>query len=89
MAFVHEGMPSTKSQRKEDDQSKANKKKSFSKSSNFSASWNANETKQLQNNNSPLADGTHKKRNCPIFKSIKVTNRYAAVGKQRLYYGYL
>ena len=60
MAFVHEGMPSTKSERKEDDRPNANKEKRFSKSSNISASSNANETKQMQNNNCPLADGTHK-----------------------------
>ena len=51
MAFVHERMPSIKSERKEDDRPKANKEKGFSKSSNVSASWNANETKQMQNNN--------------------------------------
>ena len=79
MAFVHEGMPSTKSERKEDDRPKANKKKRFPKSSNVSASSNANETKQMQNNNCPLADGTHKIWNCPIFKSMSVTDRYAAV----------
>ena len=59
MAFVHEGMPSTKSEQKEDDRPKANKEKRFLKSSNVSASSNANETKQMQNNNCPLADGTH------------------------------
>ena len=60
VAFVHEGMPSTKSDRKEDVRPKANKEKRFSNLSNVSASWNANETKQMQNNNCPLADGTHK-----------------------------
>ena len=69
MAFVYEGMPLTKSERKEDDRPKANREKRFSKSSNVSASSNANETKQMQNNNSPLADGTHKIWNCPIFKN--------------------
>ena len=68
MAFVHEGMPSTKSERKEDDRLNANKEKRFSKSSNVTASSNANETKQMQNNTCPLADGTHKIWNCPIFK---------------------
>ena len=60
MAFVHEGMPSTKSEREEDDRPDANKEKRFSKSSNISASSNANETKQMQTNNCPLVDGTHK-----------------------------
>ena len=43
----------------------------------------------MQNNNSPLADGTHKIWNCPIFKSMNVTNRYAAARKERLCYGCL
>ena len=86
MAFVHEGMPSTKSERKEDDRPNANKEKRFKKSSNISASSNANETKQMQNNNCPLADGTHKIWNSPIFKSMNVTDRYAAVRKERLCY---
>ena len=89
MAFVHEGMPSTKSERKEDDRQNANKEKHFSKSSNTSASWNANQTKQMQNNNCPLADGTHKIWNCPIFETMNVTDRYAAVRKERLCYGCL
>ena len=65
------------------------RKKRFSKMSNISASLNANETKQMQNNNCPLADGTHKIWNCPIFKSMNVTDRYAAVRKERLCYGCL
>ena len=89
MAFVHEGMPLTKSEQKEDDRPNANKKKRFSKSSNVTASSNANETKQMQNNNFPLADGTHKIWNCPIFKNMNVTDRYAAVRKERLCYGCL
>ena len=89
MASVHEGMPSTKSERKEDDRPNANKEKRFSKSSNISAIWNANQTMQMQNNNCPLADGTHKIWNCPIFKSMNVTDRYSAVRKERLCYGCL
>ena len=89
MAFVHEGMPSTKSERKEDDRPNANKEKWFSESSNVSASSNANETKQMQNNNCPLADGTHKIWNCPKFRSMNVTDRYAAARKERLCYGCL
>ena len=80
MVFVHEGMPSTKNERNEDDRPKANKKRRFLKLSNVSASFIANETKQLQNNICPIADGTHKVWNCPILKNINVTNRYAAVG---------
>ena len=89
MAFVYEGMPSTKSERREDDRPNVNKEKRLSKSSNVTASSNANETKQMQNNNCPLAVGTHKIWNCPIFKSINVTDRYAAVRKERLCYGCL
>ena len=48
-----------------------------------------NKTKQMQNNNCPLADGTHKIWNSPIFKSMNFTDRYAAVRKERLFYGYL
>ena len=83
MAFLHEGMQSTKSERKEDDRPKANKKKRLSKSSNVSASSNANKTKQMQNNNCPLAVGTDKIWNCPIFKNLNVIDRYAAVRKER------
>ena len=43
----------------------------------------------MQNNNSPQADGTHKIWNCPVFKSMNVTDRYAAVRKERLCYGCL
>ena len=89
MAFVHEGMPSTKSEQKEDYRPNANKEKRFSKSSNISASSNANETKQMQNNNCTLADGTQKIWNCPVFKNMNVTDRYAAVGKECLCYGCL
>ena len=89
MAFVHEGMPSTKSERKEVDRPNANKEKRFSKSSNVTASSNANETKQMKNNNCPLADGTHKIWNCPLFKKMNVTDRCAAVRKERLCYGCL
>ena len=84
-----DGIPSTKSERKEDDRPNANKEKQFSKSSNVTASSNANETKQMQNNNCPLADGTHKIWNCPIFKNMNVTDRYVAVRKERLCYGCL
>ena len=76
-------MPSTKSEQKEDDRPKANKEKRFLKSSNVSASSNSNATKQMQNNNCQLADGTQKIRNCPIFKNMNVTDRYAAVRNER------
>ena len=83
MAFVHGGMPSTKSEQKEDDRPKTNNRQRFSKSSSFNMSWNANETKQMEINNCPLADGTNKLWNCPIFKNMNVNDLYAAVRKER------
>ena len=47
---------------------------------------NANKTKQMQDN-CPLADGTIRIWNFPVFKNRNVTNRYAAPRKQRLCYG--
>ena len=60
MAFVHEGFSAFKGERKEEDRRNANREKQFSKTSNFSASSNLQETKQTQSNHCPLADGTHK-----------------------------
>ena len=82
-------MPSTKSERKEDDRPQANNEKRFLKSSNVSASSNANETKQMQNNNCPQEDVTRKIWNCPMFKSMNVTEHYAAVRKERLCYKWM
>ena len=45
--------------------------------------------KQIQSKNCPLADGTHKIWSCPIFKNRNVSDRYAAVRKERLCYGCL
>ena len=88
-AFVHEGFSAFKGERKEEDRRNTNREKRFSRTSNFSASSNLQETKQTQNNNCPLADGAHKIWNCPIFKNMNVTDRYAAVRKERLCYGCL
>ena len=89
MAFVHEGFSSFKGEQKEEDRLNTNREKRFSKTSNFSASSNLQKTKQTQNNHYPLADGPHKIWNCPIFKKMNVTDRYAAVRKKRLCYGCL
>ena len=89
MAFVHEGFSAFKGERKEEDRRNTNREKRFSKTSNFSASSNLQETKQTQNNNCPLADGAHKIWNSPIFKNMNVTDHYAAVRKERLCYGCL
>ena len=61
----------------------------ISKTSNFSASSNVKETKQTQSDHCPLADGTHKIWNCPLFRNMSVNDRYAVVKKQRLFYGCL
>ena len=47
------------------------------------------EVKQMHNDHCPLADGTHKIWNCPLFSNMSVNDRYAAVRKQRLCYGCL
>ena len=47
------------------------------------------ETKQMQSDLCPLADGTHKIWNCPLFRNMSVNDRYAALRKQRLCYGCL
>ena len=47
------------------------------------------ENKQTQSNHFPLADGTQKIRNIPLFRNMRLNNRYAAVRKQRLCYGFL
>ena len=47
------------------------------------------ETKQMQSNHCPPADGTHKIWNCQLFRIMSVKDRYAALRKQRLCYGCL
>ena len=89
IAFVHEGFSAFKGERREEDRRSTNRDKRFSKTSNFSASSNVKETKQTQSDHCPLADGTHKIWNCPLFRNMSVNDRYAAVRKQRLCYGCL
>ena len=86
MAFVHEGFSAFKGERKEEDRRNANREKQFSKTSNFSASSNLQETKQTQSDHCPLADGTHKIWSCPSFKNMIVNDRYVAVRRERLCY---
>ena len=86
IAFVHEGFSAFKGERREEDRRGTNRDKRFSKTSNFSASSNVKETKQTQSDHCPLADGTHKIWNCPLFRNMSVNDRYAAVRKQRLCY---
>ena len=86
---MHEGFSAFKGERREEDRRSTNRDKRFSKTSNFSASSNVKETKQTQSDHCPLADGTHKIWNCPLFRNMSVNDRYAAVRKQRLCYGCL
>ena len=89
MSFVYEGMSLLPGERKEDHRQNANKTNQFSKSSNFSTSSNAKEAQPTNDDDCPLADGTHKYWNCPLFKSMSVNDRYAALRKHRLRYGCL
>ena len=89
IAFVHEGFSVFKGERREEDRRSTNRDKRFSKTSNFSATSNVKETKQKQSDHCPLADGTHKTWNCPLFRNMSVNDRCAAVRKQRLCYGCL
>ena len=84
--FLHEGFSAFKWERMEEDRRDTNRDKRFSKTSNFGASSNVKETTQYQSDHCPLADGTHKICNCPLFRKMSVNNRYAALRKQRLCY---
>ena len=87
IAFVHEGFSAFKGERREEDRRSANRAKRFSKTSNFTVSSNVKETKQTQSDHCLVADGTHKVWKYPLFRSMNVNDRYAAVRKQRLCYG--
>ena len=89
MAFVHEGFSAFKGEREDGDRRNTNREKRFSKTSNFSARSNLQETKQTQSDHCPLADGTHKIESFPSFKNMSVNDRYLAVRKERLCYGCL
>ena len=89
IAFVHEGFSYFKGERREEDRRRTNRDKRFSKTSNFSASSNVKETKQTQSDHCLLVDDTHKIWNCPLFKNVRVNDRYSEVRKQRLCYGCL
>ena len=89
IAFVHKGFSTFKGERREEDGRGTNRDKLFPKTSNFSASSNVKETKQMQSDHSPVVYGTHKMWNCPLFRNMGVNDRYTAVRKQRLCYGSL
>ena len=75
MAFVHEGSSAFKGERKEEDRRNTNRERRFSKTWNFSASSNLQETKQTQSDHCPLADSTQKIWSCPSFKNMSVIDR--------------
>ena len=86
---MHEVFSAFKGERREEDQRRPKRDKRFSKTSKFSKSSNVKETKQTQSHHCPLAVGTHKIWNCPLFRNMSVNDRYATVRKQRLCYGCL
>ena len=88
-AFVQKVFSAFKGERREKDRGGTNRDKRFSKTSNFGASSKVKKMKQMQCNHCPLVDGTHKKWNSPLFKKLSVNDRYAAVRKQRICYGFL
>ena len=89
MAFKHEGFSNFKGERWQEDRRSTNREKQLSKTSNFNASSIVKETKQLHSDHCPLADGTHRISNCPLFRNMSLSDWYAAVRKQRLCYGCL
>ena len=89
ITFVHEGFSAFKGKRREEDRRGTNRDKRFSKTSNFSASSNVKETKQIQSDHCPLADSTQNTLNSPLVRSMSVNDWYASVRKQGLCYGCL
>ena len=73
---MHDGFSAFKGDRREEDRRGTNRDKPFSKISKFSVSSNVTETKQMQSNHCPLADGTNKIWNCPLFKNMSVNDWY-------------
>ena len=65
-----------------------NRDERFSKSSIFSAWSKAKEIKLINCDHCPLADGTQKIWNCPLYRNM-IVNDCTAVRKQRLSYGCL
>ena len=77
MVFMHEGFSAFKGERREEDRRSTKRDKGFSKASNFSASSNVKETKQMQSDCCPLADGAHNIWNFPLLKNMSVNDRFA------------
>ena len=78
-----------KGERKEEDRRNTKRDKRFSKTVSLNTNLSVKETKQTKKDHRSLADGTQKIWNCPLLGNIIVSNRYAAVSKQRLRYGCL
>ena len=89
MAFEHEGFSVFKEEQREEDRRSTTRDKRFSKTLNFRANSKVKKTKQIQSEHFPLADGTNKYWNWPLFRNMSVNDRDAAVRKQRLYFWYL
>ena len=90
MAFVHKGFANTNEGRKFDDRRNSrNKDRRSSRGANFTAASQPKEDKQPVKSDAqcPLSDGTHKLWNCPLFKNMSVSDRYAAVKKHKLCFG--
>ena len=86
---MHEEFSVFKGERREEDRRGTNGDKRSSKTSNFSASSNVKEAKEVQSDQCPQADGTHKVWNCPIIRTMSANDRYAAVRKHCLCFGCL
>ena len=71
MAIAREGFSAFKGERRQEDQRGANRDKRFSKSSNLSASSIVKNTRQIPNGHFPVAGGTYKIWNCPLFRNMR------------------
>ena len=69
--------------------SSRNNDRRSSRGANFTAASQTKEDKQPVKSDAqcPLSDGTHKLWNCPLFKNMSVSDRYAAVKKHKLCFG--
>ena len=75
IAFAQEGFSAFNRERREEDRRITIRCKRLSKTSNFSATSNVKETKQMQSDQCPLSDDTHKIWNSPLFRNMSVNDR--------------
>ena len=85
IAFVNEGFSALKGKRNEQDR-RSEIKTNGSQRYRYS---NVKKTMQMQSDLGPLVQSAHKIWNFPLFRNLSVNDRYAAVRKQRFYYGCL